>query len=148
MYTCRSTLRMLRTLNLLLHSFVLWVIQRALKCRTSLQCQFLNLYSGTSRIMPRRGRAVGREWKESLRNLENSFRVVHGERIGSSYYTHSARVTSCFTSPKILLNEAVDQVWVKITGRCPRKDFQKTAQIDVEKKEDNDGNNKYHNGSY
>jgi len=91
---------------------------------------------------------VGREWKESLRNLENSFRVVHGEKIGSSYYARSARVISPFTSPKILFDGAVDQVWVKITGRCPKKDFQKTSQIDVEKKEGNDGDDKYHNGSY
>jgi len=139
---------MLRTLNLLLHSFVLWVIQRSLKCRTSLQCQFLNLYSGTSQIMPRRG---SEQWDANERKVWETWKthfVWYSERIGSSYYAHSARVTSRFTSFKIFLNGAVDQVWVKITGRCPRKDFQKTTQIDVEEKEGNDGDDKYHNGSY
>lgn len=47
-------------------------------------------------------RALGREWKESLRNSGNSFRVVYGERIDSRYERNSssyiARATLRFIS--------------------------------------------------
>lgn len=95
MYICRPTL------NLLLHSFVLWVIQRALKHRASLQCQFLNLYGGTFRIMPRRDserRATNERRAWETRETHFVWYMVKESTVGSSYYTHSAWATARFIS--------------------------------------------------
>lgn len=61
---------------------------------------------------------------ESEKLEGNSFRVVHDGRIDRQEQllrSYSARDTPVVSSPEILLDGVVDQVWAEITGRCPKK---------------------------
>lgn len=102
MYTCRPTLR---TLNLLLHSFVLWVIQRALKRRASSRCQFLNLYGSTCRIMP----SGGTRMKGESEKLGETHFVRWKNRHSAAAITFIARGPLLASSTETLLDGAVDQ---------------------------------------
>lgn len=133
MYTCRPTLR---TLNLLLHSFILWVTQRALKRERAYGANSL-IYMI---VLPESCRATNSSGGTRMKGESEKLGKLISRgtwwknRQSAAAITFIARKPPFVSSPEILLDGAVDQVWVEITGRCPRKDFQKTTRIDVEGK--------------